>query len=143
MLNTVLTRRVRVLALILAMSVFLTSVTALAAISKNSKLIEADRGGKIRIDRGVFLIVPPGALEEDTVISAAMVKTRHRIKFYFKPHNMEFLKPVQLCVSWQVIDGIENITLYGSSGEAIEPQLYRWGVRYPLWHFSLYYYRRR
>ena len=143
MSSTAYGKRARVLMLVVAMSVLLTATTVSVAKNASSEFIRADEGGVINIEEGVLLVIPPEALEEDTLISAVMMQNRNRIAFHFKPHRLEFLRPVYLCVSWQVIDDIENTTLYGKEGEAIEPQVYSWGVSYPIWHFSLYYYRRR
>lgn len=139
MLNTILRKRAQVLALILVLSVLLTATTALAA----TKFIRAKSGGTITIAQGVKLVIRPGALEEDTIISADMIQKRNRTLFRFEPDDAEFSKPAELCISWEVIDGVEDLTLYGENGSRIEPETTRRGVKYYIDHFSLYYYRRR
>ena len=140
MLNTTLRKKVQVLALILVMLVFLAATTALAA----TEFIEAKTGGSIRIARGVWLVIPPRALEEDTVVSAYMIRRRDRVNFIFEPSGLIFRKPAELKISWQAIAGMggDDLTLYGE-GMEIEPIIRAWGVVYPIEHFSLYYHRRR
>ena len=108
-----------------------------------AELIKADEGGIVSIDRGVFLSVPPGALEEDTVITGTKVEESDRICFYFEPSGTVFLKAAKLNVSWRVVSDVESYILYGEDGEEIQPETFSWGLRHDIWHFSLYYYRRR
>lgn len=139
MLNAILRKRAQVLSLILVLSVLLIVTSAFAA----TKFIKARSGGVVRIDRGVRLVIRPRALEEDTVISANMIQEQNRICFHFGPDDTEFLKPAELCVSWRAIDDVDDLTLYGEDNEEIKPEVKRWGVKYYIEHFSLYYFRRR
>jgi hypothetical protein len=143
MSTTTLKRRAQVLAAILILAVLLTATTAFAA----TRFIKAKRGGTIRMDRGVWLVIRPGALEEDAVISADMYMTEDSISFEFGPSGTEFDRPAELRVTWQAIGGrdVEDVALYGEDGEEIEeePEIRRWGVVWYIEHFSLYYYRRR
>ena len=140
MLNTILRKRAQVLAVILVLSLLLIAATAFAA----TKYISAKKGGTVDIAPGVSLVIKPGVLEEDTAISANMKVKRNRISFSFRPSGAEFSKPVELCISWQAIDDVEDLTLYGENGEEIEPaKTTRWGVKYYIEHFSMYYFRRR
>lgn len=140
MLNTILRKRAQVLALILVLSVLLIAATAFAA----TELIRAKRGGTVDVAPGVSLVIKPGALEEDTVISANMRVKRDRITFRFGPRGTEFSKPAVLRISWQAIDGVGDLTLHGEKGEEIEPaKITGQGVKYHIEHFSVYYFRRR
>lgn len=148
MLGAILRKRVRVLGLILVLSALLTVTTAFAI----TQLIKAREGGTIRIARGVKLVIRPGALEEDTVISANMVRKRNRIYFHFGPNGTTFAedKPAKLMITWRAMAdmGLSDFTLHGQDGEEIEPNIGRRGLSYglksfSLYHFSLYYYRRR
>ena len=139
MLNKILRSKIQVLILILALSIFLTAAIALAV----TKLIVAEEGGMVNISKGAVLLIRPGALEEDTVISANVVRKSEIVCFYFEPSGTEFQIPVELCLSWFFVGDAEELTLYGDDGEEIEPTIYSWGVRYYIEHFSLYYYRRR
>jgi hypothetical protein len=140
MLNTILRKRAQVLAAILVLSVVLIATTAFAA----TEYIKAKRGGIVPVAPGVSLVIKPGALAEDTVISANMKVKRNHISFCFGPSGTVFSKPAELCISWQAIDDVEDLTLYGEDGEGIEPaKTTRWGVKYYIEHFSMYYFRRR
>lgn len=146
MLKTILRKRAHVLALILVLSVALTATTAFAATGR----IKARRGGKIRIDRGIWFRVPPRSLEEDTVISINMEKTNDSISFECGPDGTTFNRPAQLFITWKAAAdlGLSDLTLYGEDGKEIEPRIGRSGLNYGLksfsvYHFSLYYYRRR
>jgi hypothetical protein len=140
MLNTILRKRAQVLALILVLSVLLIAATAFAA----AEYISAKKGGTVDVAPGVSLVIKPGALEEDTAISANMKAKRDRISFQFGPSGTEFSKPAVLCISWEVIDGVEDLTLYGENSEEIGPtKITGWGVKYYIEHFSVYYFRRR
>ena len=112
MLNTILRKKAQVLALSLVLLILLTATTAFAA----TKLIKAEQGGKINIDKGVKLVIPRRALAEDTVISADMIQKKRRVYFNFGPDGTSFLKPVELCISWKVMDGVKELTLYGEDG---------------------------
>ena len=140
MLNTVLRKRVQVLLPVLVLSVLLVAATAFAA----TEYISAKRGGTVDVAPGVSLVIKPGALAEDTVISANMKVKRDRISFRFGPSGTEFSKPAVLCISWRAIDGVEDLTLFGEDGEEIEPaKTTGWGLKYYIEHFSIYYFRRR
>lgn len=143
MLNTILKKRAQALAVILILSVLLTATTALAA----TKFVKADKGRVIHIAPGVKLVIPPEALEEDTVVSADMEKTDDYIDFYFGPSRTKFAKPAELRITWQAISrmDVDDLTLYNTDGKEIEiePDIKSWGVIYYIDHFSLYYYRRR
>jgi hypothetical protein len=142
MLNTIPKKRARALALVLVLSVLQTAATALAA----TKYIEAGEGGTIDIAEGVELVIPAGALGEDTVISADMEWADDHIYFHFGPGGTEFGKPAELRITWQAIDdmGLADLHLYSEDGEEIEYEIKKWGVvSYYIEHFSLYYYRRR
>jgi hypothetical protein len=137
--TSILKSKTRLVSLIAVLSVFLVITTAFAA----TKLIVAEDGGVVDIDTGVSLVIYANALSEDTVISATMVKDEDTADFEFGPSGTQFSTPAELCISWQVISDAESLTLYGESGEVIQPQIQGWGVKYPIEHFSLYYYRRR
>ena len=137
MLDTILRRRAQALVLVLSLVLSVTAVFAA------TELIEAKKGGTINIAPGVRLVIRPGALEEDTAISADMIQKRDRILFRFKPSRTEFLKPAELRIHWQAIEDVEDLILYGEDGEEIEPEIRGWGTKYYIEHFSLYYFRRR
>jgi hypothetical protein len=155
MLNTVTKRRVQVLTLVVVLLVLLTATTALA----NTRLIRAKYGGLIALRRGTWFIVPPGSLEENTVISARMERENGYINFIFGPCGTTFAedKPALLCITWRALCELgkedndrscvrlRDIVLYSESGEEIDviPEIKRWGVMWRVPHFSLYYYRRR
>jgi len=146
MLNIILRKRAQVLALILALSVILVAATAFAA----TEIIKARRGGRIDVAPGVSLVIKPGGLEEDAAVSATMKVKRNRIYFSFSAaavddgSDVELTKPAELYVSWQAVDGVEDLTLYGEDGEEIEPaKATKWGAKYYIDHFSLYYFVRR
>lgn len=146
MLNTILRKRAQVLTLILVISVLVTAATAFAVTS----IIEAKKGGKIGVAPGVLLVIKPGGLEEDAVVSANMKVKGNRTCFSLNAaalddgDDVDLTKLAVLNVSWEAIDGVEDLILYGQDGEEIEPaKTTRWGVKYYIEHFSLYYFRRR
>lgn len=142
MLSMILRKRAQILATILVLSVFLIATAALA----DTKLIIAKKGGVVNIAEGIELVIRPGALENDTIVSAYMIQKRKRVIFSFGPDDTEFEKPARLCMSWAAVEALgtlESLTLYGENGERIEPRIKGWGVEYPIEHFSLYYHRRR
>ena len=143
MLNTTPRRRLQqILVLITILSVFLAT-EAFAV----SRFITADEGGTIDLAEGVSLIIPPGALEEDTMIRAHVVLNRNRICYTFEPDGIVFNKPAKLVVSWEVLEdaGVKDLNLYGEDGKRIKPKILKkeesWAYR--IEHFSLYYHRRR
>jgi hypothetical protein len=137
------TRRARVMALILVLSVSIVATTAFAA----TKLIEADKGGVVPMGHGVKLTILPNALEEDTEISAEMEYTEDRINFHLGPSGTEFSEPAELRLTWKAIGGrdVENIALYDENDQEIEtePEIENSGVVFYIEHFSIYYHRRR
>jgi len=140
--NTILRKRAaQALTAILALSILLTATIALAT----TNLIRADKGGEIKIAKGVTFVVPSGALKEDTVISADMKWTKDYICFYFGPDGTSFAPPAQLRISWYTISkmDIADPILYGENGEKIMPQIKNWRGAWPIPHFSVYYFRRR
>jgi hypothetical protein len=142
MSNTVLRKRVaQALAAILVLSILLTATIALAA----TNLIRADKGGEIKIDRGVTFVVPPGALEKDTVISVDMKWTKDRICFYFGPDGTTFDPSAELRISWYAVSKMSMVDpiLYGESGEKVIPQIKNYEGVWHVPHFSIYYFRRR
>lgn len=146
MLNTILRKRAQALALILVLSVLLVAATAFAA----TEIIKAKRGGVVCVGPGVSLEIKPRGLEEDAIVSADMKIKRNRISFSFSAvalddgDDVELTKPAVLCISWQAIGGVEDLTLYGEHGEEIEPaQTTKRVVKYYVDHFSIYYFRRR
>lgn len=146
MLNTILRKRAQILALILALSVILVAATAFAV----TEIIKAKKGGRIDVAPGVSLVIKPGGLAEDAMVSATMKVKRNRICFSFSAaavddgNDVELTKPAVLYVSWRALDGVEDLTLYGEDGEEIEPaKATQWAAEYYIDHFSLYYFRRR
>ena len=141
MLEAVLRKRAKALALILFLSVFLIATTASAA----TRFIRADEGGAVRITSGAWLLIPAGSLEEDTLISANMKRTHNYLYFRFNPSGTVFDpdKPAQLCLAWWRLQGLESFVLYGKDGSEVTPEFRWWGVKYDVDHFSLYYFRRR
>ena len=145
MSNTILRRRERSLLPILSVSVFLIAATALAA----TQLVTAKKGGEIDIAPGVVLKILPNALNEDTVISADIVRKGKRVCFEFQPSGVTFAKPALLGISWEAINesdifgGLDGLILYTEDGSAIEPKVTGQGVTYRIEHFSIYYFRRR
>jgi hypothetical protein len=121
------------------------SVSTSESLSYSStELIKAAEGGTIYVDPGVQVVIPPGALEEDTVISVSLVFSKDKIEFGFHPSPLSFLIPVDLMLFWHAVGplGLEDFIIYGE-GETVEPEVYEWGALYKIPHFSLYYYRRR
>ena len=147
MLDTIVKKRIQALTLILVVSVFLTTTTAHAA----TELIDAEKGGKIEIAKGVWFVVKAKTLKADTLISAEMVKDNGRVSFIFGPcgtvfrktNGIEKDKPAHLRVSWEALEDTEDLTLIGPGGEGIEPDVNDDRVVWKIPHFSLYYYRRR
>jgi len=141
MSNTMLRKRIQVVALILVVSLFLAVTATLAT----TKLIKAKNGGKLNIASGeAKLVIPPGALEEDTVISADMIEEGEYIYFQFEPDGLTFAEPATLMISQSVIDKLEDTILYGPGSLEILPGYSnrKW-MEYQIDHFSLYYFRRR
>jgi hypothetical protein len=124
---------------------FVLSVILIATVYADIKLITAKKGGTVRAERGAELVIPPGALAEDTVISARLDIQNDVIDLVFGPHGTEFNPPAVFKVSWTLINkyGIEDYTVYGPDGETIVPETTNKGLEYQVPHFSLYYYRRR
>ena len=141
MLKTILRKRAYVLVLVLVLSMLFIATTAFAITS----LVKAKKGGEINIAPGVSLIIYPGALEKNTVISADILQGRKRIFFSFGPDDTEFSIPAELCISWEAVQSfdLKNPILFGEDGERLVPKIRWWGVKYNIDHFSLYYYRRR
>ncbi len=141
MLTVVSGKRAKSLASILFLVMLLSATTALAA----TKFIEADEGGAIRIARGAWLLIPPGSLEEDTLVSANRRQTKNRIYFDFEPGGTPFAqdKPAQLWISWRYIRKLDDLILYEEDGSEIMPHFSGGWMKYELNHFSLYYFRRR
>ena len=143
MSNTTPRRRLhQILVLVTILSVFLTT-EALAV----SRLIKADEGGVIDLAEGVSLVIPPGALSEDTRIRAHVVLNRNRISYTFEPDDVVFNRPLELIVSSQVLEDADvgDLNLYGEDGERIRPRKLKKAKSflYRIDHFSLYYHRRR
>ena len=143
MLNTTPRRRLQqILVLVTILSVFLAT-EAFAV----SRFINADEGGIIDLAEGISLVIPPGALEEDTMIRAHVVLNRNRICYTFGPDDIVFNKPVELVVSCQVLEDadVKDLNLYGENGEKIKPKKLKKeeSLLYRIEHFSLYYHRRR
>ena len=140
-------KRAQVIAAISVLSVFLIASTAFAV----TKLIRATTGGIIAVARGVWFVVPPGSLQEDTPISVTARKTDDGVDFIFGPSGTTFRPSAKLCMTWQAIYGsaavrdLEGIKLYDENGEKLEArvEMRRCGVVWHIPHFSLYYYRRR
>jgi hypothetical protein len=140
MLYTIPRKRIQALSLALILTMLVISVTAFAA----TELISAKKGGKIEVAQGVLAVIKPHALEEDTIISANMEVTRDRISFVFGPSGTQFKKPMELYISWSVIDDVEDLAIYGEDNEEIEPvKINGRGLKYHINHFSIYYFRRR
>jgi hypothetical protein len=143
--DTILKKRTQILALILVVSVLLTATTILAA----TKFIEAKKGGVIRIARGVCFRVPPNSMEKDDTISADVVLEKDRVCFYFEPDGTTFDPPAQLMIVWPTLArlihlGVRDLTLYyEGDGSGTKPRMRAWGAKYPIEHFSIYYFRRR
>jgi len=141
-------RETRALVLIMFLTVLLTAAITSAGGIK-SKYIRVHRGGVITLDEGVKLVIPPRALEEDTKISAHMVRNTQKIMFKFKPKGIVFNKPLELWATLEAIKGAASLTLYyaldgGSEPiEEIEPVIGDEEATWYLNHFSLYYFRRR
>jgi hypothetical protein len=141
MLHTIVKKRAQILALSLVLSVLLIAATAFASTEVIGK-----EGGRIYLSPTAYLDVPCGALEEDTVISADMVKEKKLTSFYFGPSGTVFAakRPAELWVSWEELGRVDSYTLYGEDGKGIEPSGKTvFGVMWRIPHFSLYYYRRR
>jgi len=144
MLHTIAKKRAQALALVLVLSVLLTAMTALAA----TKFIKARRGGVISIDKGVCFRIPPGSLEGDTTISADMVVKEDSICFYFGPDGTTFDPSAELIIAWPALGefihlGVRDLILYGEDGSETKPKIELRGTKYPIEHFSVYYFRRR
>ncbi len=141
MLHTFLRKKAHVLALIVVLSILLTTMTVFAA----SKLITAKKGGTIDMAPGVELVILPNALEEDTIVSADMRVKPKRIVYSFGPKGVVFSKSAKLIISLEVLDGagVDDLVLYGENGEAIEPRRNKRSLVYEIDHFSAYYHRRR
>ena len=90
--------------------------------------------------------------DEDTIISANMMRIGESICFEFGPDGTTFAegKPAVLMISWMVVLYMRlcDFTLYGEDGSEIRPGVRWWGLEYgidsfAIEHFSLFYYRRR
>lgn len=69
-----------------------------------SEMITAKDGGKV-VFENAKIIVPPGALEQDTKIEIEKVKEGEITDlFYFKPHGLKFLKPVMVVIPYKEDD---------------------------------------
>jgi hypothetical protein len=140
-------RRKYVIAAISVLSILLITSIAFAV----TRLIRAESGGTIALAPGVWLVIPPGSLEEDTPISVTARKTDDGINFIFGPSGTTFDPPAKLCMTWQAIYGkadvkdLEGVRLYNENGDELEAKVEvgRYGVVWHIPHFSLYYYRRR
>lgn len=134
---------------VLILLISLVAAIALAAVA--SGYIKAGKGGTIVIEEGIQLVVPPGALSEDTNIKVKMVRNTNKTTFDFSPEGLVFRKPVELRATYAAISDAASFNLYFAPDpsnpdyytEVITPVEYDWGVTWYLNHFSLYYYRRR
>lgn len=151
MLNTIIKKRsTKVLMVILFVSAFVAATIAYGSVGQGP--IKADKGGVICIDEDTKLIIPAGALSKNTRIRVKMVQNDNKVTFDFEPEGIQFNKPVylqkKLLSMWDAEwgfalyyapdpDDLEQYT------EVIEPVLDNSDIKWPLDHFSLYYYRRR
>jgi len=141
MLKYMISRKIQLTAIIITMVVLLGLTAAFAV----TKLIQADKGGEIEMAEGVKLTIPPGALFEDTEISADMGLIDGYILYVFEPSPMNVSSPLKLSLTWQAIVDLElmDLILHGPYGELIEPVPTDDGLEWPIPHFSTYYHRRR
>jgi hypothetical protein len=144
MLNLNFKRKMKLTIPIAILALFLIAVTAFAV----EQLIIAEEGGVITITEGVYLIVPPEALDEDTMISAEASVKGKRVCFEFGPEGLTFNKPAKLGMTWDTVilllsNGVYDFMLYGEDGSQITPRITERGIVYNIEHFSLYYFRRR
>jgi len=139
MLNTILSKKERLSGLLLALSVSLAS-----------KYVRKGRGGKVRLARGMQLVILPQAILTDRkgiVISTGAVQRRKYICLDLGPDGTTFAKdkPAELRATWKAISryNIDGLTLYGEDGKEIEGYETELGAVWYIPHFSLYYFRRR
>lgn len=166
MLKTTVKKRTFALTIIMALAMIMASKTAFGKVvksfestatstsstftnpsmisAKSTKLVSADEGGTVSVYTGLSIVIPPGALDEDTSISAELEWKRKSIKYRFFPSPMTFNVPVELRATWSCVEamGLKDFVLYGE-GEQIEPEVTEDGLIWQIPHFSLYYYRRR
>lgn len=116
-----------------------------------TKMIKAKDGGVIEIRDGVQLFIPPGALEEDTTISATMSLDRNTepktLVFEFGPSGTTFSTSAELRIDKKFFEqtNASDIKIYSEDGEEIEAVFAENGdtLIFYIDHFSYYYYRRR
>jgi len=113
-------------------------------------------GGKLTAGDGApgtKLVIPAGALSEDTLISMEVTSDElEHIDFVFGPHGTVFNSPVELELSWATINGAtsSDLVLYHwheSSQQWVEETTAVWddnNKKATLYidHFSKYYYDR-
>jgi hypothetical protein len=124
------------------------------------KLIKADIGGIITAGDGApgtKLDIPAGALSADTIISMDVSSDSvAETQFNFGPHGTVFNQPVELQLSWQTLNNLQDLSsqdlvLYyydESLGQWLEETTAVWddnGKKATVYidHFSYYYYGRR
>lgn len=124
------------------------------------KLIKADIGGILTGGDGApgtKLDIPAGALSEDTIISIEVNSDNvAETQFTFGPHGTVFNTPVELELSWQTLNDLQDLTsedliLYrydDSTSQWLEEATAIWNdngkkATVSINRFSYYYYARR
>lgn len=84
---------------------FLIIVVGFAVFPSNNQkinLILADKGGKISSPDGAFVIIPDGALSQDTEINITKIADGEVTDLYqLKPDGLKFLKPVTVVIPYK------------------------------------------
>jgi hypothetical protein len=143
--------------LTLSLCLFITSLF-IGIVFAATKMIEAKEGGTIKIRDGVYFVIPPGALEKDTKITANMSSRqieqqgigRKQLVFTFEPSGTIFdpEKPAELHIDKKFFEeeNADDIVICEDSGEEEIPVVNKDNpdelIIY-IDHFSSYYYPRR
>ncbi|MBM3242999.1 hypothetical protein FJZ31_42610 [Candidatus Poribacteria bacterium] len=110
-------------------------------------------GGTISLSEGTKIVVLPGALLKNTLLSIERWTDEDKVYFHFGPDGLQFNLPVIICLSWASLEDVdlEDLILYywdEEKGEWVEVCIAEWDLvekacKFYINHFSYYYYQRR
>lgn len=118
------------------------------------KMISANGRDQITLSKGTKVIFPSKCLSEDTLVRVERnTIDNKKVEFYFEPHGTQFLKPVEIHLSWASLKDAEasDLILYywdDEIGDWVEETEAVWKnnerhCELQINHFSYYYYARR
>lgn len=94
-------------------------------------VVSAAEGGTVRLPDGAQVVIPPGALAQDTAITLSATDlpapggySPFSKVYRFEPDGLQFLKPVAVTIPFQVQPGQDPrvATIFWSNGDAGSPE---------------------